>query len=239
MLVLFDIDGTLVQGASREHADALRQALRNVHGVDISSLPSRPKVSAAGRTDGEIARLYLLEAGVSAERIDQRAPDVQEECGRLYANLCPPDLSERVVPGMPDLLATLDDHRDDVTLSLVTGNFECVARVKLKAAGIGHFFARGHGGFGSDSEDRTMLPPIARRRAGEAAGLPTSWPRARTIVVGDTPRDIACARADALRCIAVTTGPHPAEDLTAADYLVDDVQALAATLESLTAASEV
>lgn len=68
MLLLFDIDGTLMRGASAAHADALRRALKNVHDVDVERI--RLTITAAGRTDGEIARLYLLEAGVSAERID-------------------------------------------------------------------------------------------------------------------------------------------------------------------------
>jgi phosphoglycolate phosphatase len=230
MLLLFDIDGTLVKGASREHAAALRKALENVHGIDLDEI--RTGASVAGRTDGEIARMLLLEAGVSAERIDARAEDVQDECCRLYAGLCPHDLSATVVKGIPSLLETLST-RDDVQLSLVTGNFQPIARIKLKAAGVGHWFAPDQGGFGSDSEDRSMRPPIARRRAGEAAGFTTSWPREKTIVIGDTPRDIACAHADNVRCIAVTTGPHPAEDLSEADYVASSTQELAATLEAL------
>jgi phosphoglycolate phosphatase-like HAD superfamily hydrolase len=218
MLLLFDIDGTLMKGASRAHADALCQALQNVHNVDVGGI--RLGVPAAGRTDGEIARLYLLEAGVSAERIDARAEDVREECCRLYAGLCPADLSAMVVRGMPELLASLSAD-GGIRLSLVTGNFETVARIKLKAGRIGKWFAHGQGGFGSDSEDRTMLPPIARRRAGEAAGMGTSWPRERTLVIGDTPRDIACAHADDVRCIAVTTGPHGRDELGGADFIVD------------------
>jgi phosphoglycolate phosphatase-like HAD superfamily hydrolase len=235
MLLLFDIDGTLVRGASAAHATALCQALKNVHGVDVEGI--RVAGSAAGRTDGEIARLYLLDAGVSAERIDERAADVREECCRLYAGLCPADLSSMVVAGMPELLEAIDS-REDLRLSLVTGNFEPVARLKLKAAGLGHWFPRGQGGFGSDSEDRTMLPPIARRRAGEAAGLENSWPRERTIVIGDTPRDIACARADDLRCIAVTTGPHDREDLAGADVIVDSPTELLDAIDALSAAAE-
>ncbi len=234
MLVLFDIDGTLVQGASAEHAAALRQALRAVHGVSVDQ--GRASVSVAGRTDGEIARLYLLAAGVSAQRIDARAADVREECCRLYASLCPVDLSDRVVDGMPALLEALS-ARGDLRLGLVTGNFEPVARIKLRAAGIGQWFAQCEGGFGSDSEDRTMLPPIARRRAGAAAKLASSWPRELTIVIGDTPRDIACAHADQLRCIAVTTGPHGRDDLRAADFIADSVAELGAALGALTAAA--
>ena len=234
MLLLFDIDGTLMKGASRAHAEALCRALKNVHNVNVEGI--RLAVSAAGRTDGEIARLYLLEAGVSAERIDARAEDVRDECCRLYAGLCPADLSAMVVRGMPGLLSALSAD-DGLQLSLVTGNFEPVARMKLKAGGIGRWFARGQGGFGSDSEDRTMLPPIARRRAGEVAGMTTSWPRERTVVIGDTPRDVACARADDVRCIAVTTGPHGHGDLAGADFVVDTTGELLDAIHAVGAAT--
>jgi phosphoglycolate phosphatase-like HAD superfamily hydrolase len=209
-LLLFDVDGTLVFRASREHAAALRQALHEVHGLDPEF---RTVYSAAGRTDGEIARLLLLASGVSATAIDERAADVREATCEAYVQLCPDDLSDTVLPGIPQLLSSLRE-RDDVRLALVTGNFEAVARLKLLRAGLLSFFDRGQGGFGSDSEDRTMLPAIARRRAGKSG---VSFPRERTIVIGDTPRDIACARADGLRCVAVATGPHPADDLRDAD----------------------
>jgi phosphoglycolate phosphatase len=230
MLLLFDIDGTLVQRASREHATALRQALHNVHGISTNTIGDHG--SAAGRTDGEIARLILLDAGVSADRIDARAADVREECCRLYASMCPADLSQAVVDGIPATLEWLT-ALEGVQLALVTGNFEPVARVKLKAAGIGHWFAHEQGGFGSDSEDRSMLPPIARRRAGEAAGLGVSWPREETLVIGDTPRDIACAHADDVRCLAVTTGPHGDGDLTEADAVARSSAELRAELARL------
>jgi phosphoglycolate phosphatase-like HAD superfamily hydrolase len=211
-LLLFDIDGTLVWRASTEHAVALREALHAVHGLDPAFEHS---LSAAGRTDGEIARLLLLAGGISAAAIDDGALAVREASVEAYARLCPADLSDRVLTGIPELLASLS-ARDDVRLSLVTGNFEPIARLKLTRAGIGGFFESGQGGFGSDSEDRSVLPALARRRAGTDG---VSWPRERTIVIGDTPRDIACARADGVRCVAVATGPHPAEDLRAADAL--------------------
>ena len=91
----------------------------------------------------------------------------------------------------------------------MTGNLEPVARLKLTRAGIGRHFASGQGGFGSDSEDRSDLPPIARARAAAWNGG-EPWPRERTVVVGDTPRDIACARADGVHVVAVPTGPFAA-----------------------------
>ena len=210
-LMLFDIDGTLVGRASGEHSAALHAALERVHGVDAGR--SRTPISPAGRTDGEIARLLLLGAGISARRIDERADDVRAACCEAYSRLCPADLSDRVLPGIAHLLEWLSS-RPDVSLSLVTGNYEPVARLKLSRARIGHHFPAGQGGFGSDSEDRAALPGIARRRAGPDG---CAHPRDRTIVIGDTPRDIACARADGVRCLAVATGPFGIEDLVDAD----------------------
>ena len=225
LLLLFDIDGTLVWRASLEHAEALRIAIHEVHGVDSRAV--RARISPAGRTDGEIARLLLLDLGVSQESIDEHADDVAAECCRAYVRLCPPDLSDKLVPGITGLLAWLDG-RSDVRLSLVTGNFEGVARLKLKRAGIGRHFPVGQGAFGSDSEDRAALPHIARKRAGHDG---IEHPRARTIVIGDTPRDIACARADGVRVFAVTTGAGAADALRGADAVADDPPALQQLLD--------
>jgi phosphoglycolate phosphatase-like HAD superfamily hydrolase len=224
VLLLFDIDGTLMRGATREHREALRDALRAVHGVEAPL--SR---AVAGKTDGEIARGALLAAGVSAERIEERAAAVREGCGVAYARLCPPDLTSAVLPGVPALLEWLSE-REGVRLGLLTGNYEAVARLKLARAGIGRYFPPRQGAFGSDGEDRAALPAIARRRAG-TPGHP--YPREQTIVIGDTPRDIACARADMLRCVAVACGPYGVTDLREADAAVADVEALRAVLAEL------
>lgn len=227
MLALFDIDGTLVSGATDEHRDALLGALEEVHGVRAHERPLR--VSPAGRTDGEIARTLLLDAGVSAERIDERSELVRESCCRNYSALCPSDLSRTVLRGVRELLDWLSGH-ERLTLALLTGNYECVGRLKLRRAGIGAHFAAGQGAFGSDSEDRTALPAIARRRAGRPG---TPHPRSETVVIGDTPRDIACARADGIRCIAVCTGPYGPDELTEADSVVTDAGGLREQLPSL------
>ncbi len=215
MLLLFDIDGTLLVGASKAHAEALLLALGEVYGVSDASSAG---VEAAGRTDLEIARLILLRHGVSAKQIDDGLADLRMLTAEQYALRCPPSLEANVVPGIARLLRSLAT-RPGVVLSLVTGNLETVARLKLERAGLGGLFARGQGAFGSDSEDRTDLPGIARRRAGGEGSA--AYPRSRTVVIGDTPRDIACARADELRCIAVTSGPYGAADLVSADGVAE------------------
>lgn len=226
MLLLFDIDGTLVVRAGKAHSEALAAAIREVHGVDPRDL--RDQIGPAGRTDGEIARLILISLGVSARRIDERADDVREACCRIYAQTVPPDLSSLVVPGIPELLAWLDG-RDDARLALLTGNYEPVARLKLARAGIGKWFPSGQGAFGSDSEDRAALPPIARHRAARNGA---AFPRSHTIVIGDTPRDIACARADEVRCVAVATGQYGVDELTGADAVARDAGELREALDA-------
>jgi phosphoglycolate phosphatase-like HAD superfamily hydrolase len=221
LLLLWDIDGTLLQRASREHAEALRAALVQVHGE--LSLDGH-QIEAAGRTDGAIARDLLVAAGLASGAIDERTDDVIAACCALYDDLCPADLSPRVAPGIPAVLSELGKRPDAFRFSLVTGNYERVARLKLARAGIGSWFPEGQGGFGSDSEQREHLPPIARSRAGD-------WPRERTVVIGDTPRDIACARADGLRVIAVATGPYGVEALADADAVVDSAEAVVPVLE--------
>jgi phosphoglycolate phosphatase len=198
-------------------------AIREVHGVDPRDL--RENIGPAGRTDGEIVRLILLSLGVSATRIDELADDVREACCRIYARTVPADLSDRVVPGIPELLSWLAG-REDVQLGLLTGNYEPVARLKLKHARLGKWFAGAPGAFGSDSEDRAALPAIARRRAGHVS-------RENTVVIGDTPRDIACARADGVRCVAVTSGQFGAGELTGADAVATDAAELRDVLESV------
>ena len=61
------------------------------------------------------------------------------------------------------------------------------------------------------------------------------YPRERTIVIGDTPRDIACARADGLRCVAVCSGPYEADELTAAEVVARDSGELRQALSNLLA----
>jgi phosphoglycolate phosphatase len=208
-LLLFDIDGTLLIKASDDHRDAIHAAIRRVFRLRA---PEEAHIEAAGRTDPQIARAICLQLGLSAERFDGGLRDFKRVAVEEYARRCRSDLSAHVAPGVHDLLGKLR-AREDMVLSLVTGNIEGIAWMKLRRAGIGEYFAHGQGGFGSDHEDRTELPAIARARAGRP-GRP--HPRERTVIIGDTPLDIACARADGVRCIAVTTGWFSAAELLAA-----------------------
>ena len=220
MLLLWDIDGTLLLNAADAHADAMQAAITETYG--IAELP-QGQFELAGMTDPAIARRLLTLAGVDAKLIDDKLPEFFELAVREYVERAPESLADRINPGVDAVLDELTSAHD---FALVTGNLEPIARIKLRAAGIGHHFASGQGGFGSDSEDRAELPPIARRRAGD-------HPREDTVVIGDTPRDIACARADGVRVIAIATGPFAAGDLGHADVVVTRASDLPGAIQSL------
>lgn len=218
MLLLFDIDGTLVHGATKAHQRVIDIAIREVHGAFPSAGPS----SAAGRTDPWIVRDMLARDGIPTAVIDEHMETVCELAADLYVHKAPRDLSEFVLPGVVEGLTALAaaGHR----LGLVTGNLEGIGRLKVERAGLGAWFVDAVGGFASDHEDRAELPRIALARAG---GVDP----ADAVVIGDTPLDIACAHACGIACVAVTTGGYDAAALSHAEVVVS---ALTEILPALT-----
>ncbi|MGH7997468.1 MAG: HAD hydrolase-like protein, partial [Opitutaceae bacterium] len=118
--------------------------------------------------------------------------------------------SARVLPGVPGLLADLA-KRTDCAQGLLTGNLRRGAELKLSVHGLWGFFP--FGAFADDAELRDELGPHALRRAKERHGV--DFPPERTWIVGDTPHDIACARAIGARSLAVATGGYSSEALAA------------------------
>lgn len=233
MLLLFDIDGTLLIRAADAHRQALHAAIREVDRVDVDDA----FVLTAGRTDLAIMRSLLTLVGVDARAIDD---GVDARCAAAcvaYARMCPRDLSAQVAPGVIPALKRLASAGH--TIALVTGNLEPIARLKLRRAGLGKWFSTGAGGFGSDHEDRSELPGVARRRAAQLMHGPAASPLPRddAVVIGDTPLDVACAHADGVRCVGITTGPHGAQDLVGADAIIAGMAELESVLDGWSAAA--
>jgi phosphoglycolate phosphatase-like HAD superfamily hydrolase len=113
--------------------------------------------------------------------------------------------------GVRELLAALQDL--GVYLGLLTGNAEVGARLKLKPFGLNPFFPVG--AFGSDSEDRNLLLPIAVQRLQEFESISVSHDRC--VVIGDTPKDVECAHVHGASAIAVATGTYPLKELEKTD----------------------
>lgn len=223
-LVLFDIDGTLVQGGPAK--EAFVDAMTETYGTP----GSLQRVSFAGKTDPQIARELLSGAGLSRGEIDVGLERLWDRYLAHLEERLPHD-PVRVLPGAAELLEALAAF-EDIAVGLLTGNIEGGARLKLASGGLwGHF---AFGGYGSDHEERDELPAIAVGRAKELYGDVVSADLA--VVIGDTPRDVACGKAGGTRTIAVATGSYSADDLAASgpDHLIQDLSSTAQVLDLLT-----
>ena len=211
-LLLFDIDGTLLlTGRAGEHA--LRLALKERFGVD----DDLAAISFAGSTDGAIARQMFAAHDI---------PPTPENIADLFDGyvhhlaLELPRREGRVLPGIVQLLEALHG-REDCVLGLLTGNLEKGAELKLSHYGVWDFFE--FGAFADDHVDRNKLGPVAHSRAVEKHGM--SFEAEDVFVIGDTPRDIDCARAAGFVAVAIATGSYGTDELAAhkPDFLFEDL----------------
>ena len=211
--ILFDIDGCLISTGGAG-ARAWRHAFESLHGIpaDIG------RFSEAGMTDPDVGRLTFQNvigrdpsdremARLMAAYLDRLTIEVEESPGY------------RVMPGVVDLLPHLVEI--GVLLGLTSGALEAGAHIKLARAGLNRYFC--FGGYGSDSRDRAELTRRAIERAGVIHGH--ALDPGRVVVVGDTPLDIAAARANAAVSVGVATGKYSVEQLRAsgADHALADL----------------
>jgi phosphoglycolate phosphatase len=205
-VILFDIDGTLIKAVRRpEYRGAMREILVNVFGTSGRI----GEVEFAGKTDLAIYREALEPEGIGFESIRERLPLVEASMVELMDRMATTGEVYRLCPGVQELLDALSSNERFVT-SLLTGNVERLAEAKLRVAGIFHYF-RERGAFGSDAEERDHLPAIAAERINSSLGR--ELPAHRFVIIGDTPRDISCARHFGARVVAVASGQHSVEQL--------------------------
>lgn len=227
LLLLWDIDGTLISSGGTGE-EALRQALLNRFGV----LDDLGDIEIAGRTDPAIA-LDLCRK----HRDHGCEPRELLEAYLEHLALLLPRKKGRVCPGVRELLEWSHAH-PEVHNALLTGNIQRGARLKLRQYGLDDFFE--FGAFGDDDMDRNRLGPIALDRA--RAHLKKDFQIGFTWVIGDTPRDIACAKALGCKVLAVATGRYSVKALQThqPDLVLPDLSqtvAVIAKLESPTADS--
>lgn len=211
-LLLFDIDGTLLDTGGAGRA-AIGSALAEVYG-ETGPIDG---FSFHGKTDPAIVRALLRATGRADAEIDAGLADLWA----IYLGYLDHELAKRagemaVCAGVADVLAEASTA-GDLALGLVTGNVEGGAWRKLRACGLAESFTLG--AFGSDSEHREHLPPIAMRRAHESLGV--AFEREAVMVIGDTPEDVRCAVSSGVAAVAVASGRYSAAELAehAPDHL--------------------
>jgi phosphoglycolate phosphatase-like HAD superfamily hydrolase len=218
LLVLWDVDYTLVDSAGHGRV-AFDDAFEEVFG-------RRPEgeVPFPGRTDHQIALSILERNGV--EDAGTYLPRVLEAlAGTLAAKEERIRADGRAMPGAREALEGLA-ARDGVVQSLLTGNLEANAAVKLAAFGLEGLVDLEVGAYGSDPHrERSDLVEVARRKVAAKHGEPET-----ITLIGDTPLDVRAAREAGARSVAVATGPYDAAELAKAgpDAVLEDLRDTAA-----------
>ncbi|MFE3202033.1 HAD family hydrolase [Embleya sp. NPDC055664] len=223
-LVLWDIDHTLIDGGKVSRR-AYAAAFRQVAGRALEQpwqFDGRTEMAAAS----EVLRLHGLspEDGLLAAFLDLIVAELRQREAELAAE-------GRVLAGALEALTALGTM-PDVRQSVLTGNLYALAVLKMNVFGLADHVDFRVGAYGEDAYERIDLPARAFARTEEHLGR--RHVGADTVIVGDTLRDVATARAAGARSVAVATGLTSAAALTAAgaDVVLTD---LADTEEVLSA----
>ncbi len=221
-ILFFDIDGTLIRCGGAGKA-AMEAALAEA--FDIQEI--HDTVAYSGRTDRAIGRDLLIEHGLEPSEAHRR------RLTEAYLRHLPRTLAEKtgmILPGVAALLQALG-QREDVSLGLLTGNIQAGARSKLSHFGLWEHFR--FGGFGEIHEERNRVAHDALSAA--EAYLCQAVDPARVWVIGDTPLDVACARAIGAKVVAVTTGWHTRAELVSSgpDLVLESLAAAEGWLHRL------
>lgn len=229
IVVLFDLDGTIMLSGG-----AGKRAMEGIFLKKFGIPDGFKGIIPDGKTDPEIFREMMQKWGVRIEREEEKR--VLEELKDGYIELLrcevPKSTKAFIMPGVRELISELK-RRPNVKLGLLTGNYEEGAKIKLSKFGLDGFFE--FGAFGSDAESRSELVKIAIQRAEKLYGKKIKMGK-NVVIIGDTPRDVACAKAFGLTCIAVATGRYSAAELeqAGADYVFGDLSDTERVLEVIT-----
>ncbi|MER3427594.1 MAG: hydrolase [Pyrinomonas sp.] len=206
-IILWDIDGTLVRATRYGlFRDYMGPMLEKVFGT----CGKLPEMIVSGMTDLQIAIEALREHGFTAEEVTARVDDIRRCYIAEMERIANGTVCWQPLPGARAALERLAAHPRYLS-SLLTGNIEPAARLKLRVAGLDQYFQL-PGAFGDESHDRRALPALAAKRINQLFGH--KFAPQQFIIIGDTPNDIAAARHFGARVVAVATGRvHRAEDL--------------------------
>ena len=227
-LILFDIDGTLIETGGAGLA-SLRDGFYDAF-PEIADQPF-PELDLGGATDGGVA-IFLFDHFKLEDSEERRAHFYGHYLGHLQKRLAEfeSEGKGKVLDGVGNLLEELG--RDcSHELAVLTGNIQDGAWLKLRHYSLDAHFR--YGAFGDDHHDRNELGAFALRRASESAGV--MFEPDNVVVVGDTVKDIACARALGAKAIAVATGSATREELEAAspDRILDDFSDVSFTMKAI------
>jgi phosphoglycolate phosphatase len=221
LLVLWDIDYTLIEAGGVGRM-AYRAVFRDLFGRDLAEL-----APMGGRTERAIIAETLAMAGIGdpLQHVDAFVAGLDRRAPGLRATFA---ARGRALPGAAAALAAVAALGPAVVQSVLTGNVPAMAEAKLAAFGLDAYLDLDVGAYGDHHEVRAELVHLARSRARAAYGA--DFGGQATVLVGDTPLDVAAALATGARVVGVATGTPTAAELAAAgaDVVLPDLADAAA-----------
>ena len=211
-LILFDIDGTLI---STDGAGV--KAFGRVFD-EIFGLPNATKyMTFAGRTDRRLVR-EIFEAN-DIEPTDQNFQKFHQAYIKHLTRYLPEGKTEPL-PGVCQFITAFRRQDPPPVIGLLTGNRRCGAKLKLTHYNLWREFALG--AYGDQYDDRNDVARDALRQSRTL--IPNICPE-EILVIGDTERDIQCARSIGAKVLAVATGPNTVSELESfkPDWVVEDL----------------
>lgn len=201
-LVLFDVDGILI-AQSKSNVPSISKILIERHfGIIID-----PKLSHVdGMTDRNVLITRLKSAGIKNPESHPKFESGMKEFAVVTKELVKEYGIENIF-GVEDFIKKL--LKEKITIGLLTGNTKERAKIKLSAVNLWHYFK--FGAFGGSTKIRSELVGIALKEAKEKTGI--SFSNKNVFLVGDTVRDIQCAKSAGVKCIAVATGKQLIKEL--------------------------
>ena len=199
-LVLFDIDGTLISTGG-----AGVKAFGTAFAKEFGLPEATQSMSFAGRTD-----LGLVELIFSRNNIEFTPPEIERFFKAYFPHLGDFLPTDNTTPleGVNELIDSIKQWQPEPVIGLLTGNHPKSAELKLRHYHLWDEFEMGV--FGDRSTNRNDVAKDAWDWA------QNRWDDIRPeeiLVIGDTQRDIQCARTIGAKVLAVATGEISVEEL--------------------------
>lgn len=199
---LFDIDGTLFKTENSIHFDAFTHTFKTIYGIDANQKEIEPEGMLDHQIIIDVLKLHGVSEDATKEKLETATLSMPE-----YVRKNIKEKTFEPLLGVKELLEELNQLK--TYIGILSGNIEEIAWIKIENAKLKKYFS--FGAFGDNAFKRVDLVKIAKTNAEKK--LKKKFKTSDFVIIGDTPRDIECARQAGIKVIAVATGIFSFEDL--------------------------
>ncbi|MDP3742454.1 MAG: HAD hydrolase-like protein [Candidatus Micrarchaeota archaeon] len=223
-LFLFDIDGVLAKVGLKPPLDYWKIAIQKHFEIETSI----SDIYNVGKTDKAILVEMLAVKGITNPN-EEKLRKSLEDVGKLGAQYIEQH-GATAIAGSGEFAAALKNNN---YVGLLTGNCQERALAKIKKLGLLETFSPVIGAFGEEAEKRSDLVEIAMTDAEKKTSI--VFAKSDVYIIGDTVRDVWCAKEACVKVIAVATGPESFEALEKekSDFIFRDFNDISTMIEKV------